>query len=120
MALSRNPASKKPQKPCPATQKTAYEIRSVVDYHNEHNGPTSVVLTNQAPTTSSSKHISELEEKPPWVEKVTSIAANRVQKQTPQTIFAELTGPEIPWTIATSETEYNVIFSQTDQWVENS
>lgn len=106
---------------CGAVQKLAYEIGSVVDYHNEHEGTHCVVVSdNREATTEGAKHISEFSEGnvPEWVSRVEDLAQSVAEGRDVGLMMAVLSGPEISMTLATSETEYNVVFSKVDEWVD--
>lgn len=109
------------EQPCEAVQKTAYEIRSVVDYHNEHPGTHCVVVSEDGrATTDGARHISEFDDGdvPEWVGRVEELAQGSIESRDVGLMMCSLSGPEFSMTLATSETEYNVTFSKVDEWVE--
>jgi hypothetical protein len=106
---------------CGSVQKVAYEIRSVVDYHNEHEGSHCVVMSEDGnAVTDGAKHISEFGEGevPEWVFRIEDQAKKVVEGRDVGLMMATLSGPEISMTITTSDSEYNVVFSRIDEWVE--
>lgn len=106
---------------CGAVQKAAYEIRSVVDYHNEHEGTHCVVVSEDGEaTTDGARHISEFDagDVPEWVFQIEERAQKVAEGRDVGLMMATLSGPEISMTLATSESEYNVVFSKVDEWVE--
>jgi hypothetical protein len=100
---------------CGAVKQERYEIQSVVDYHDEHDGTHCVVVSEDGvASTDGAKHISEFEssEVPEWVSKIQNRAKNVVGNTDAEMLMAQFTGPEIPLSIATSESEYNVVFTR--------
>jgi len=105
---------------CDVVKQDWYEIRSVVDNHNEHNGPHCVIVSDDGvASTDGSKHISEFKENevPEWVFDIEERAEKVVDQTDAEMLLAHLSGAEIPLDIATSDSEYTVVFSRVESTV---
>lgn len=110
------------EEPCSAVKKVGYELESVVDSLETHpDDATSVVVRDERDaTTDGSRHISSYEDGdvPEWVERVAELAEKRVESVDAEMMLTDLRGAQFSFPIATSETEYRVVFTRVDSWVD--
>lgn len=107
------------ERQCEANRKTVYEIRSVTDNHDQHSlDCSSVVVSEDGYVSDSSKHVSELEETPEWVEDITSRVKHRAREHEHIGHVTTLAGKQFYILVATSDSEYNVTFDKVEEWVE--
>lgn len=108
------------ERSCGAVEEVMYEIGSVVDVHDVHEGTHCVVVSdNRSATTEGAVHISEFEgeEVPEWVGEIVELVKGVVDGRDVGLMMCELSGAEVPMTVATSETEYTVVFSRVGERV---
>lgn len=98
---------------CGAVEELVYEVGSVVDIHEFHDGAHCVVVREDgSATTEGARHISELDVVPSWVGEIVELVEGIVDARDVGLMMCSLSGPEVPMSVATSETEYTVVFSR--------
>lgn len=112
------PPGRDNREPCSAVQKTTYKIHSVTDNHNNHDLDCSSVVLDDGYVSDTCKHVSELEEKPDWVEHIEDIVRDRAKNNSHIAHMTRLMGKQFSPLIATSDGEYNVTFNKVEEWVE--
>lgn len=106
------------EEPCDAVKKTAYEVYSVTDNHDNHSlDCSSVVVKEGGYVSDNSKHISELDEMPKWVESIIDTVRGRARQNTHIAHMTRLIGSQFSVLIARSNGEYNITFDKVDEQI---
>lgn len=91
--------------PCDAEKVEAYSLWSIVDIHDHHDGKSSI-------------DVDEVESLPDWAEHAKDRGEGQIDHRSPELFMTSLRGPEINMMVATSETEYNLIYNDAETRIE--